>query len=471
MKSIYFKNFLVTAALVFSCFIAIGISFVLLGRTHLINEARTNMSENADEVVRAATALSHQESLNSWGLRMTISSIASSTEKHIFICDPEGLVLSCSDLNLNCPHLNTKLDSAIINTVSEKRIMDTKTDLNGFYDEARFVVAKPIYSGTELLGYVFVSTDSHAITGVWGAFIGVAVSISLLVIAVTLLMSLLYSKKMAEPLDEMAVAAKKFAHGDFSVRVKSVGGDDEIGALTEAFNYMADSLEKSELKRQGFIANVSHELRTPMTTIAGFADGILDGTIPPEQEKKYLQKISDETKRLARLVRDMLDLSKAESAAVDKSKLAKFDICELLLKSLLSFESRATQKNLDVDPQLPEDPIMVRAVADSITQVIYNLLDNAIKFAAVGSTITIRLYKRDTKAFISIKDVGETIPPDDLPYIFDRFHKSDRSRSLDKTGVGLGLYLVKSILNSHDEDIVCVSHDGITEFIFTLPLA
>ena len=148
-----------------------------------------------------------------------------------------------------------------------------------------------------------------------------------------------------------------------------------------------------------------------------------------------------------------------------------FDISELIVQTLLSFESRATKKNLDVDPQLPDNPILVWADKDAITQVIYNLLDNAVKFAAPGSCLILKLYKDNGKAYVSIKDFGETIPPDDLPFIFDRFHKSDRSRSMDKEGVGLGLYLVKTIINSHDEDIAVKSEDGMTEFVFTLPLA
>ena len=141
------------------------------------------------------------------------------------------------------------------------------------------------------------------------------------------------------------------------------------------------------------------------------------------------------------------------------------------MQTLLSFEARATKKNLDVDPQLPDNPILVWADKDAITQVIYNLLDNAVKFAAPDSCLILKLYKDNGKAYVSIKDFGETIPPDDLPFIFDRFHKSDRSRSLDKEGVGLGLYLVKTIINSHDEDIAVKSEDGMTEFVFTLPLA
>lgn len=473
MKSIYFRNFLATAFLVLSCFIVIGTAFFFLGRSYLINNTRDSMRASADEVVRAASALSREQSLASWSLRMTISPIANSSSCHIFICDQDGLVLSCSDLVPYCgEHLGKQLDQTVVNTLHVEKGLDRMSTLAGFYHEQRLVVAKPIESDGSVIGYVFVSSDNAAILGVWKTFIGVVLTLAIAVMLVAMLMSLLFSKKMAEPLDQLTVASRKFALGDFSVRVENTDHrDDEIGTLLDSFNNMADSLEKSDRKRQELIANISHELRTPMTTIAGFADGIIDGTIPRDQEDKYLHKIADETRRLARLVRNMLDLSQAETKAVDKTKRKKFDLSELLLQTLLSFESRVKAKNLDVDPQLPEDPIIVFAERDSITQVLYNLTDNAVKFAAVGGTIKIRLYKRDGKAYVSIKDRGETIPQDDLPFIFDRFHKSDRSRSLDKDGVGLGLYLVKRIINSHDEDIAVTSRDGVTEFVFTLPLA
>ncbi len=473
MKSIYLRNFLATALLVFFSFAIIGTAFFFLGRSYLISSTRERMSASADEVVKSALALSKEESLSSWNLRLTISPIANVTSSHIFICDQDGLVLSCSDLTLYCTkHQGKTLDPSVIQAVSIGGEFDSMTTLMGFYSEQQYVVAKPISSGGETLGYVFVASDGMNMLSNGQAFLGVVFAVAIAVVLVAILMSLVYSKKMAEPLDELTLAARKFALGDFSVRVKTKEArDDEIGTLIESFNLMADSLEKSDNKRQEFIANVSHELRTPMTTIAGFADGILDGTIPREQEDKYLHKIADETRRLSRLVRSMLDLSQAESDAVDLSKRSRFDLSELLLQCLLSFESRAKDKGLDVDPQLPEDPIEVFAVRDSITQVIYNLTDNAMKFASPGSTVTIRLYKKGAKAYVSIKNIGEPIPEDDLPYIFDRFHKSDRSRSLDKDGVGLGLYLVKKILNSHGEEVAVSSRDGVTVFVFTLALA
>ena len=472
MKSVYFRNFFITAALVFGCFLIVSLSFFFLGRRYLISEARLEISANADEVIRAATALSREESLGSWNLRMTISTIAGSTNKHIILCDQNGVVVSCSDMNLNCPHIGTMLDPVIVLELAESKMLDQQSSLNGFYPAPRLIVGKPIMKGYATLGYVFVSEDTVSVVSVWHAFFGIILAITVAVMIIAMATAFILSKKTAEPLDDMARAARKFAHGDFSVRVpKDERRNDEIGVLLESFNNMAASLEEAENRRHEFIANVSHELRTPMTTIAGFADGILDGTIPPEQEQKYLRKISDETRRLSRLVRSMLDMSQAENWAQNKARRTKFDVSELMLKTLLSFEDRANEKDLDVDPQLPEDPIIILADRDAITQVIYNLLDNAVKFATPGSTITLRLYKRSRKAYISVKNCGETIPPDDLPYIFDRFHKSDRSRSMDKNGVGLGLHLVKTILNSHDEDIVATSHGGVTEFLFTLPLA
>ena len=472
MKSIYFRNFLATTILVFSCFFVIGTAFFFIGRGYLMNDTQERLNANADEVVRTASALSRQDTLESLNLRLAISSMANSTKSHIFITDENGLVLSCSDNTFNCEHLYRQLDPAIIGELSTAGRIDKFSTLFGFYPDEHYVVAKPIGSNGALIGYAFVTCEGVSLTGAWRTFIGVALTVAVAVMFIAVLMSLVFSKKMSEPLDEMARAARKFAHGDFSVRVADpLGRDDEIGALQASFNNMADSLEKSEEQRKEFIANISHELRTPMTTIAGFADGIIDGTIPRDQEEKYLHKIADETRRLSRLTRNMLNIAQMQSDAVDITRRSKFDISELLLKTLLSFEGRATEKQLDVDPQLPEDPMIVFADADSITQVLYNLLDNAVKFAAAGSTITIRLYKRNSKAYISISDRGETIPADDLPYIFDRFHKSDRSRSLDKDGVGLGLYLVKTIIDSHDEDIAVTSRNGVTTFVFTLPLA
>ena len=473
MKSVYLRNFVATATLVTVSFLLTTIAFIGIARSYVINDYQTTMESSAAEVARLASAVADYDGLHSWSLNMSLSSIANSTGNHIFITDDTGEIVCCSDRRASCEHIGKTVPEDVTEELARCGRVREFSALGSLYAAKRYVVALPIEnSGGEVIGYAFVTSLSANMFGAWENFLGVAVLVALGVFALALLISLFYSKRMARPLDEMAAASRKFARGDFSVRVRQVEDPtDEMGALIESFNKMADSLEKAEERRSEFIANISHELRTPMTTISGFADGILDGTIPPEQEKKYLRSISDETKRLSRLVREMLDVSQLRNRASNPSKRTVFDLTELIMQTMLSFESRATKKALDVDPQLPDKHILVRADRDGITQVIYNLIDNAVKFAEKGSCITIRLYKDDGKAYVSVRDRGETIPPDDLPFIFDRFHKSDRSRSLDKSGVGLGLYLVKTIINSHDEDIAVKSEDGATEFVFTLPLA
>ncbi|MBR1457319.1 MAG: HAMP domain-containing protein [Oscillospiraceae bacterium] len=473
MKSIYLRNFAATATLVAVCFLVIALSFMGIARTYVITEYRSNMEDSAHEVARTASAIAQSDSLTGWILSMSISSIAKSTGNQVFITDPGGVVVTCSDRAPLCEHLGVIIPAEIIGQIGEAGY-DELSDLGGMYKSARYVAAAPITArgGGRVIGYAFVTNVVENMLGSWTTFLALALIIAAGAFCAALVVSLVYTKHMARPLDEMAAASRKFARGDFSVRVKQTEDpEDEMGALIDSFNKMADSLEQAEKRRSEFIANISHELRTPMTTIAGFADGILDGTIPQENQEKYLRSIRDETRRLSRLVRDMLGVSQAKARAADPSRRTVFDLTELILQTLLSFEGRATKKNLDVDPQLPDTHIMVRADKDAITQVIYNLLDNAVKFASPGSCLILRLYKDDGKAYVSIKDFGETIPADDLPFIFDRFHKSDRSRSLDKDGVGLGLYLVKEIINSHDEDIAVRSEDGMTEFVFTLTLA
>ncbi len=475
MKNVYLRNFVATATLVFMCFLLVAVSFVGIGRGYIINDYRERMDNNASEVARTASAIADGDSLTSWSLSMTLSSISRTTGNQVFITDETGKIVSCSDRAPMCEHLGHQIPADVMQTLETTGEYDQMSTLGGLYEKNRYAVARPIKTaadGNDIIGYVFITNVVDNILKTWSSLTGITAIVTIGVFAAAMIVSLMYSKHMAKPLDEMAAASRRFARGDFSVRVRQrEDPTDEMGALIDSFNKMADSLENAEARRSEFIANISHELRTPMTTISGFAEGLLDGTIPPEDEKKYLRAISDETKRLSRLVRDMLDVSQLRNRAADPTKRIDFDLTELTLQTLLSFESRATKKNLDVDPQLPDNHIMVHADKDAITQVIYNLLDNAVKFASPGSCITVRIYKDNGKAYVSVRDYGETIPPDDLPFIFDRFHKSDRSRSLDKDGVGLGLYLVKSIINSHDEDIAVTSRDGMTEFVFTLALA
>ena len=469
MKSIYFKNFLATAIMVLVSFLMIGVAFVFIGRGLHHKSHRDNMESNARVISRLTTSLVYEEGLTDLRLRILLNGTSLISGNHIFITNDEGLIISCSDELGRCQHLGRSVDASYINTLEQQGSLDIVTDLGGLFSSQRYVfaMAMTVADSGAPVGYIFVSTDRSTIMGAWSAFIWVFFAVTLAVLFLALVLSLVVSKKMAEPLDEMTAAARRFAHGDFSVRVREDKGTDELAALTSSFNNMADSLERSEQQRNEFIANVSHELKTPMTTIAGYTDGILDGTIPPENERQYLQIISDESRRLSRLVRRMLDVSQLQ--AIDPLREGKhFDICESMRRVLISMEKKITDRNLDVDADIPEEPILVLGDKDMITQVIYNLLENATKFATEGSTLYLGVTTIDGKARVTVRNVGETIPAEELPLLFERFHKSDKSRSEDKDGYGLGLYIVKTILEQHKEKISVTSEDGVTTFSFSL---
>ncbi|MCM1149485.1 MAG: HAMP domain-containing histidine kinase [Butyricicoccus sp.] len=470
MHSFYFKNFIVAALAVMLCFIFLGAAFIGVGQNVTLHERRETLDGNAQELSRLCSAYTLDGELSDLSLRVVLTAMSRVSGNHCFLCDERGLIVSCSDTEINCGHIGRSVDGQIIEQMSSGSGYSGITSLGELYPDSYYVSARPIvsYEG-ETLGFVFVGTSAGTIIQVWHSLMGVFLITAVLIMALTLIISYVSAVRQAKPVNEMAAAAVRFAHGDFSARV-DVAGDDEVGALAAAFNNMADYLERSEKQRSDFLANVAHELKTPMTTISGFADGILDGTIPPESTGRYLETISSETKRLNRLVRRLLDVSRIQYEGPEQLRRKFFDASELLLQVLIVFEKKINDKQLEVNAQVPEDAIIVLGDADAINQVIYNLLENAIKFAEPGSELGIAIFKQNGKAYISVKNRGATIPPEELPLIFDRFHKTDKSRSMDRDGVGLGLYIVKSILANHGEDIVVTSRDGVTEFVFSLTL-
>lgn len=275
-----------------------------------------------------------------------------------------------------------------------------------------------------------------------------------------------------KPLKEMADIVRRFGMGEYDLRIGDRGRHDELDELANAFDSMADSIAETESRRQELVSNLSHELKTPMTTISGFADGILDGTIPPDRQENALRVISSETRRMNRMVRRILDSSRIQDQYQNTNSCQlRFDIVETMARVMISLEGRINSHGLDIDVQFPDTPTIVWGDPDSVTQVCYNLLDNAIKFSQRQGTLGISVTAKGPKTTISISNLGNTIPPEELPLIFDRFHKTDHSRSEDRDGVGLGLYIVKTILNTHKEDITCTSEDGVTRFTFTLTRA
>ena len=485
MKSMYRRQFALMAGMILISFLLLGTAFITLSYQYTIRDKRGGMERNAANIASyTATMLLSGRNVDDTLYQGYVNSVAEIAEAYIIVTTPEGVIAYSIDgttttTEFSSSILGKQLPNSVVSQLVSSGKYEGMTSLGGIFPERRYVAGVTVTIQTlssdgtisqQIPGLVLVAAETGNITELWRAFITIFFFTAVVVMCLAFIATSVTSLSQTKPLKDMAEAARKFGLGEFDTRVEVGNRKDEVGELAEAFNNMADALAKSEARRSEFVANVSHELKTPMTTIAGFADGILDGTIPPEREEEALRTISSETRRLSRLVRRMLDLSRLQSAE-NVTAQEQFDVSEVLVRVLLSLETKINSRHLDVDTQLPDDPVKVCGDPDAITQVCYNLLDNAIKFAREGSTITLTITEKGGKAHVSVRNEGDTIPAEELPMLFDRFHKSDKSRSADREGVGLGLYIVKTILNNHKENIAVTSENGVTEFTFTLMLA
>ena len=468
--SLYWRQFMLTAGMVVLTMALLGVSFYALSYNYTVSEKRQEMRDRAVLVAQLSvdyfTAGDDAERDQGDALRSLAGVASRMTDVDFLICDTTGSVLLTTDADLAGKTVVVPED--ITQTVlGSERLYEGRSTV-GVYEKKQFVVGVPMTDADgNTLGLVLAVMNSAELMQMWRSFIALFFMTSAIILLLAFVASFVTSMRQIQPLTEMVKATRAYAGGDFDVRMQETGDCGEISELAASFNAMADSLQETERQRRDFIANVSHELKTPMTTIAGYTDGILDGTIPPEKERQYLQIISDESRRLSRLVRRMLDISQIQNKEMKKEE---FDLCESARIALLSMEKKITDRGLDVDAEIPEDSVMVQGDRDLITQVIYNLLENAAKFAREGSTLYLGVAMMDGKARITVRNVGETIPAEELPLLFERFHKSDKSRSEDKDGVGLGLYIVKTILEQHKEKINVTSENGVTTFSFSLTM-
>lgn len=399
-----------------------------------------------------------------------IEFFADTSRAEIFVFDGHGKLVGNTDddfENGNFALSETAISKMLSNT--ENYVIST---IDGFFDGARFnsyVVAK---SGG-LPFVVLVSMEDYGSLVFNREIVMVAITVALWVFLAAMISLYVISRRTTEPLSDIVTAAKSYAKGRFDQKIEVVG-QDEVAELATAINDMATSLKRLDEDRNSFLGNVSHDLRTPMTTIAGFVDGILDGTIPPEKHEYYLNIISQEVRRLSRLVNTLLEVSRMESGT--DFKPIDFNLTETARTVLISLESKISKKNIDIMFDSGEDDIFVNADPDAIHRVIFNLMDNAVKFTPVEGNISINIGtmsdgKKKKKAVFKIRNSGEGIPKEELPHVFERFYKTDRSRGLDKSGTGLGLYIAKTSIQNHGEDITVDSVKGdYTEFCFTLPV-
>ena len=474
MKTTFSRTFSAAAAILLVTLLALGTSFQVLVRNYLTESTMSGLQNDARIISNLAASYSIEGSLSSRDFLLNLDIASQVTDADVVICDSYGTVILCSDGLSGCEHQGLRLNLVYLQTVYANDGVTSTTLIEGLYEEERYVVSVPIMNdeGTIASGIVMLSTPTASTTAILARISRIFVTTALIVVIIAVAAVSAFARRHSRPLKAMAKAATDFGHGKLDSRVPiDEDYSEEVEELALAFNSMAVMLQKSEYQRQEFVANVSHELKTPMTTISGYVDGILDGTIPPERQNYYLRLVSEETKRLSRLVRSMLDISRLQSeGGIPEEKKMYFDLEECVGQVLITFEQKIVNKKLEVDVEMPEHPINTIAQRDAVIQVVYNLIDNAVKFCPEGGTLGVRIREGGSKAYVSIRNDGETIPPEELPLVFDRFHKTDKARSRNSDGWGLGLYIAKTLVGSHGENISVVSREGKTEFTFTMPL-
>ena len=467
-KSLFNRYFAICSAVILATIILMGGLVIGFSARYFSESARETLWKNAEQAASITVAGMEDYKFQKVPVSTVQNGyriISSTTETIIFLTNLEGKTLICSE-GENCNHRTYSVPEDVMKaSISGK--YDVTGTLDGIYESSHYTVGIPIMHGEETVAVLFASTEA---TDVWFFIMDLMDIIffcALIATAVSSVAIYFVTSSMTKPLRGMAAAAKSFSTGDFTVRVPAEG-EDEIAQLARSFNHMADSMADLESVRRSFIANVSHELKTPMMTIGGFIDGILDGTVPEEKRKQYLLIVSEEVKRLSRLVKSMLSIARIEAGDM-KLNPEDFDINELVCRTVFAFEQKIEEKRLEIIG-LESDEVFVNADNDLIHQVVYNLIDNAVKFVNEGGCISFAYVQKDGKVFVSVKNTGAGIAQQELPRLFDRFYKTDKSRSLDKTGVGLGLYIVQTIVNQHKGDLLVKSVEGeYTEFTFSVP--
>ena len=354
--------------------------------------------------------------------------------------------------------------------------------LDGVFLKRHIISHQILTSKTgEICGVLFFCSGS-----IWDSFADQVINTIILsciwVLAGSMVILYVITEKIISPVRAMSKAAKSFALGRFDVRIPVKVTRDEIGELASAFNNMAAELAVNEEKQRTFLSNVSHDLRTPMTTIGLSVDNILNGTIPIEKQEYYLNMVSTEIKRLSKLVYQLFEITKIQ-AGERKFTKTNFDICEMAKHAIIFLEQKIDEKHIELEFECDEDNMHVFADSLAIRQILDNLLENAIKFTPEKGLIKVKISgsvkenekdkekdkDKEKKIYVSVYNTGIGIPPEDAPFVFDRFYKSDRSRGLDKTGSGLGLFIVKTIIDNHGEKIwVNSEYEKYCEFTFTL---
>ena len=428
---------------------------------YLVEKTSDAMYDEANLLASACSDVYEGKNVSLAAVEPQLNAVATYLDAQAWVLDNRGTVIAETGADT---HVNMLIEDFDPTITGNKSYM-TGNFFNMFPSETLSVLA-PITGNFHTYGYVVLHMSMSLVLQSQNEILNIVYMTSVIVFLLSLIILLVFTKTVYFPLKKITAGAMEYADGNLDYVIK-VDTNDEMGYLANTLNYMSDELNKLEDYQKSFIANVSHDFRSPLTSIKGYLEAILDGTIPPELYDKYLHIVISETERLNKLTQSMLAINSMDSKGF--LSRSNFDINRVIKSTAETFEGTCNAKNIVLDLTFTDDVQMVYADLGKIQQVLYNLIDNAIKFSHPDSVIYIQTFLKYERVFVSVKDTGVGIPKESINKIWNRFYKSDISRGKDKNGTGLGLAIVKDIIQAHGENIDVVSTVGVgTEFIFTL---
>ncbi len=464
-RKLYYKFILA-----YVCFAALCVTVVLtitspITYNFLVKQKATDMYRSANEISNTYAAYFYDDSLSTEDVKKQLKAAGDFSSLTIWIMNTDGEVIYNSGAS---GHGSSSFSvNGFLEDVTSKNFY-REGDFYGHFSEEMLSVLSPITYNYNVKGYVVVHAPLQRIREQRNDLNLIILATIAVVFVLSTFILIVFTDIVYFPLRKITKATEAYAEGDFTYPI-DVDSNDEMGYLADSLTYMADKLSHFEDDQKKFIANVSHDFRSPLTSMKGYLEAMADGTIPPEQHEKYLKIVKNETERLTKLTNNLLTLNNLNITGMNLD-ITDFDINRTIKNTAATFEGTCKNKHISFNLVLNGETLFVSADKGKIEQVLYNLIDNAIKFSKPDSVIKLETSEKNETIFVSVKDSGIGIPKDNLKQIFDRFYKTDLSRGKDKKGTGLGLSIVKEIINAHHENINVISTVDVgTEFIFTLP--
>ncbi|MCM1063198.1 MAG: ATP-binding protein [Eubacterium sp.] len=466
-KTLYLKFIL--AYVIFGIFSFIIMTTFVPSMTmeHLVREKAENLYAEATRIANTYANGLYTSETDLETVKTQLDSLAIYLESVIRIINPSGRLVMDTETPINVEEV--VMIEEFDPTVTSGSYYMVDHFFDSFEDDMLNVIA-PITTDYKVKGYVTIHCDMADIQESCNSLLNISYITLVILLLLSLIILIFFTEIVYIPLRKITYATEQYAEGNMHYEFQ-VDSDDEMGYLAACLNYMASQIAGAEDDQKKFVANVSHDFRSPLTSIRGYLEAMIDGTIPPEMHEKYLNIVLNETDRLTKLTNSLLMLNNLNTKGMLLDR-TDFDINKVIRNTAASFEGTCRQKTIAIELILTGQEMLVNADVGRIQQVLYNLIDNAIKFSHHDSVIKIETSLKKNKLFVSVKDTGIGIPKDDLKLIWDRFYKSDLSRGRDKKGTGLGLSIVKEIINCHGEHINVISTEGAgSEFIFSLALS